>query len=101
MKVHTQIRRLELPRDTLARIEERVRLALGVYTAEIAEVGIHLSPARPDGVRCAMRLSARSGEPVEVEEVGPEASGAADLALWRLAHRLKRRALSRESGRLP
>lgn len=98
MKLRAQTRGVELGAPALAAIQDRIRLEVGAHAAEIEELGLVLAPAPTRGVSCSVTLRSRAGEAMSLAEVGDEPDEAVDLVLWRLRHRLQRRALSRQRG---
>jgi len=93
----------DLPAQTRAAIERRVRLALGRHAAGIERVRVTLARRLEGSLasRCRIRVRLREGETLAVEDRAEDPGSAAAAAVWRLEHRMQRHRAAATGGALP
>jgi len=92
----------DLPAQTRAAIERRVRLSLGRHAAGIERAQVTLAPSLegPLASRCRIRVRLREGETLAVEDRAEDPRSAVAAAAWRLDHRMQRRRAAATEGAL-
>ncbi len=90
MQIQFRAQEIELPDETRAALERRLRLTLGRHAAGIDRARVTLGPD-PDGsgaLRCRVRLRFRDGRVLAIEDQAADPQAALAAAAWRLEHRL-------------
>lgn len=92
----------DVPEETRAALERRLRLTLGRHAAGIERAHVTLFPSeqRPPA-RCRIRARLRGGGSLAVEDGGDDPGSATAAAAWRLELRLQRHRAAAMERALP